>query len=166
MQAGFNTNVRHRGVVFHVQTEDSGMSHPHVTTLLFHRGNIMASEKTSYADDLGSPDVAARVRRVMVSQHKEMLRGLCAGLHDEAIVLRGGPGMFADGADAEPGDAAATVPPEAPARADEGSRAATPTEHPQRAGGFGSAVVSEKPLGQVVLDSLVENAHARKQRAK
>lgn len=166
MQSGFNTNVRHRGVLFHVQTEDSGLSHPHVTTLLFQRGNIMASEKYSYADELGSPELDGRVRRLMVSQHKAMLEGLRAGAHDEAIVMRGGPGAFDPGAIADLSDTPATLPPEAPAMADGVSRAVTPTDPPRLARAFGAAVVSEQPLGQVVLDYLIENARLRKQRAK
>jgi len=34
MLSGFNTNFRYRGVLFHVQTEDSGRGNPHVITLL------------------------------------------------------------------------------------------------------------------------------------
>ena len=54
MQSGFNTNIRHRGVLFHVQTEDSGKANPHVITHLFHGGNIMASEKRDYSEQLAA----------------------------------------------------------------------------------------------------------------
>src|SRR5262245_18055169 len=48
MIIGANTNVRHRGVTFHVQTEDSGRANPHVISHLYHHGTILASEKTEY----------------------------------------------------------------------------------------------------------------------
>src|SRR5882724_11426117 len=37
---GYNHNVRYRGLVFHVQTEDSGVASPHLFTHLFHTGVI------------------------------------------------------------------------------------------------------------------------------
>ena len=37
-QLGFNNNVRHKGRVFHIQTEDSGIKHPHIITHLFADG--------------------------------------------------------------------------------------------------------------------------------
>ena len=46
MITGFNTNVRHGGRVFHVQTEDSGLAHPHVISHLYYGGTILGSEKT------------------------------------------------------------------------------------------------------------------------
>jgi hypothetical protein len=42
---GFNHNIRHRGVVFHVQTEDSGVDNPHLFTHLFHGGTILSTRK-------------------------------------------------------------------------------------------------------------------------
>jgi hypothetical protein len=94
MQSGFNTNIRHHGVLFHVQTEDSGTANPHVTSHLFHGGNIMASEKSDYSEFLETADLESIVRGLMESQHKAMLEGLRAGMHDDAILVRVGPQMF------------------------------------------------------------------------
>ena len=44
MITGSNTNVRHRGKLFHVQTEDSGRRNPHVISHVYYRGTILASE--------------------------------------------------------------------------------------------------------------------------
>ena len=73
MLLGKNTNVRHEGVVFHVQTEDSGVARPHVITHLYHQGTILSSEKQSYADLVKRPDLEARVRELMDEQHERML---------------------------------------------------------------------------------------------
>ena len=164
MQSGFNTNIRHRAVLFHVQTEDSGASNPHVITHLFHGGNIMASEKRDYSDQVGSADLERSVRGMMEAQHKAMLKGLRAGLHDEQILLRLGPAVF--DCEADPSRTAATLPPESPTPADGRARTAPPAPTPQQrlARVFGDGVVSEKPLDEVVLDYLVENARKRKQR--
>jgi hypothetical protein len=45
---GYNHNFRHRGLVFHVQTEDSGVDNPHIFTHLFHGGVILSSRKLDY----------------------------------------------------------------------------------------------------------------------
>lgn len=79
---GFNNNVPRKGRSYHVQTEDSGINHPHIMTHLFLGGNIIASQKTSYREILDAPDLADRVRAMMDEQHKEMIRNLLAGKYD------------------------------------------------------------------------------------
>ena len=54
---GYNNNIRHKNRVFHIQTEDSGVRHPHVITHLFmDGGRILKSVKTSYAEHVGAED--------------------------------------------------------------------------------------------------------------
>src|SRR4029077_10787091 len=79
---GFNHNIKHKGKVYHVQTEDSGVNNPHLITHLFVGGNILASKKTSYADLVTSENLAELVREMMEEQHKEMLRNLINGTYD------------------------------------------------------------------------------------
>src|SRR3954451_10078807 len=79
---GFNHNIKHKGKVYHVQTEDSGVNNPHIITHLFVGGNILASKKTSYADILGAENLSEVVRELMEEQHKEMLRNLINGVYD------------------------------------------------------------------------------------
>jgi hypothetical protein len=81
---GYNTNVRHKGKLYHIQTEDSGIQHPHIITHLFaDGGRIIASRKTSYADFLGSGDLRTTVKKLMQDQHKAMLINLRDGGFDE-----------------------------------------------------------------------------------
>lgn len=168
MQRGFNTNYRHRGVLFHVQTEDSGIANPHIITHLFHGGNIIASHKRDYADKVGGPDLDSAVRALMETQHKEMLRQLGRGEHDAAIAQRLGPAVFSQGADpADSTDRAEVLPPPAdtPTAADGVPPARPAAADPARdriARAFGDGVVTDKPLDEVVLDYLVENARKRK----
>src|SRR4029079_11641737 len=79
---GFNHNIKHKGKVYHVQTEDSGINNPHIITHLFVGGNILASKKTSYADILNAENLREAVRQRMEGQHKEMLRNLINGVYD------------------------------------------------------------------------------------
>lgn len=188
MLSGFNTNYRHRGVVFHVQTEDSGRQNPHVITHLFHGGNIIASEKVDYSAKLDAEELEGEVKALMERQHKKMLKSLSRGECDDVIQQRMGDHVFGDHVDtadtvpphteepatvidtpppvdeaqpldeAQPFDEAQPLPPPAGVHDD------TTKERISRA--FGEGVVSEKPLDEVVLDYLVENARKRKRSGK
>jgi ketol-acid reductoisomerase len=87
MILGFNHNVNYKGEVFHVQTEDSGISSPNITTLLYKGGVILCSKKTSYADILKMSDLETVVEELMKEQHKEVMRRLKSGEFDERAFL-------------------------------------------------------------------------------
>lgn len=82
MLPGYNHNINYKGVTFHIQTEDSGIENPHIITLLFIRGNIVARKKTSYADIIKHENLQDVVRELMQEQHKQMLRELKNGIYD------------------------------------------------------------------------------------
>jgi hypothetical protein len=83
---GYNNNVRHKNRVFHIQTEDSGIKHPHVITHLFmDGGRILKSVKTSYADHIGKDKLGDVVRQMMKDQHKAMFRQLRDGEFDRIV---------------------------------------------------------------------------------
>jgi hypothetical protein len=83
MVFGYNHNIMYKGEIFHVQTEDSGVTNPHITTLLYRAGVIISSKKTDYADILKIENLAVIVEELMQEQHKEMMRRLKAGAFDE-----------------------------------------------------------------------------------
>lgn len=111
-QLGYNTNVRHKGRLFHIQTEDSGINRPHIITHLFvDGGRILKSVKSSYADSLEEPDLANFVRRRMQEQHKAMFVALRDGHYDALIDPSGSPEVATEVATEVP-EPRATVPPE------------------------------------------------------
>jgi hypothetical protein len=162
--SGFNHNITHRQRVFHVQTEDSGISNPTIVTLLYVGGNILAQKKTSYAELLGGPNVAEQVRQRMEEQHKEMLRNVVAGKFDgtdNAQTARAyQPGQLADDA----------VPPRAAPAHPEAALPAAPSAQPipllelvplEASASeaiaetlFGEDLVTEKSLDEVILSYL------------
>ncbi|MEJ2695660.1 MAG: hypothetical protein P8013_03340 [Candidatus Sulfobium sp.] len=81
MLVGYNTNVPYKGKLYHVQTEDSGLKNPVITTLLYFKGTILASRKSSYAHLAGDPSHKEKVRELMKDQHKAMIRELIRGKH-------------------------------------------------------------------------------------
>lgn len=80
---GYNTNVRHKGRVFHIQTEDSGIARPHVITHLFaDGGRVLKTAKTSYAELVSADDVQVQVKKLMQDQHRAMFVALRDGHFD------------------------------------------------------------------------------------
>jgi hypothetical protein len=129
MIGGFNTNVRYRGRMFHVQTEDSGKRNPKVITLLYEGGVILYSNKLDYSEHLGANDLTETVRELMELQHRKMLLALKNGELDEKVGL--------DGAGA----------------------ATQLTETSQDAPGpaeFGEGLISDKPLDELILAHLAQ----------
>lgn len=89
---GFNNNVRHRGRIFHIQTEDSGVRFPRIVTHLFaDGGHIVKTARTDYSEHLSQPDMAAVVRGMMKEQHKAMFASLRAGELDVLLESVCGP---------------------------------------------------------------------------
>jgi hypothetical protein len=86
---GCNTEVTHRGEPFHVQTEDSGIGHPHVITHLFAGGGrIVATRKTTYASCIGTPRYPDLVKELIALQHLEMVTRLRRGAYDDLLTSR------------------------------------------------------------------------------
>jgi hypothetical protein len=83
MLVGFNHNIMYKGEMFHIQTEDSGIANPHIITLLYRGGTIIASKKTSYADIIKVDNLEKVVEELMKEQHKDMLRSLKSGHYDD-----------------------------------------------------------------------------------
>ena len=81
MITGFNTDIEHDGVVYHVQTEDKGLDTPIILSLVYAGGTILASKRSPYEDLIaeGFSDelLAERLKR----QHKL----ICAAIHSGRI---------------------------------------------------------------------------------
>jgi hypothetical protein len=70
---GFNTDVKFRGLVYHVQTEDKGKVNPLIETLIYKGGEILASRRLPYAELVQDNDTEAAISRLMEEQHKAMI---------------------------------------------------------------------------------------------
>ncbi len=103
---GYNNNVRHKARVFHIQTEDSGVKHPHIITHLFmDGGRILKSVKKSYAEYIGVDGMTDIVKTMMKEQHKAMFISLRDGQFDHLVDPPAAP-KDAAAAPAAPGAAA------------------------------------------------------------
>lgn len=106
---GYNHNLRYRGRLFHIQSEDSGPTHPRLYTHLFYEGTILSSKKHEYSADLPEDSVKLAMQQL----HKAMIREVTHGEHDERVTAffaaRGQP-AFTEPAPARAPAAATAVP--------------------------------------------------------
>lgn len=80
MIPGLNTDVRHKGKTFHIQTEDSGPENPVLITHVFLGGTILGTQRQNYGNDTDETDVRDRMR----TQHRAMYHALLEGRFDDA----------------------------------------------------------------------------------
>ena len=81
MEQGFNHNIEHGSVLFHIQTEDSGRGSSAIRTHLFFEGQIVTSTEDSYEESAE----ASVIQNAMKAQHKAMVAMLIAGEFDAQI---------------------------------------------------------------------------------
>ncbi len=95
MISGFNTDIEFEGTVYHVQTEDKGVSSRLIVSLVYDGGTILASKRESY-DDLAAAnfdekELSERVGR----QHKLICAAVRAGRIAELKGMSGKPAAAA-----------------------------------------------------------------------
>jgi hypothetical protein len=79
MLTGYNTDIKHEEVIYHVQTEDGGTDNPVIVSLIYQGGRILASKKTSYAHLLGTDDLISNLRDLLEHQHRTMIKAILTG---------------------------------------------------------------------------------------
>jgi hypothetical protein len=66
---GYNTDIEHAGTTYHVQTEDKGRSNPIIESLVYARGEILYSRRTSYQDLVDQKVENDAIAALMERQH-------------------------------------------------------------------------------------------------
>lgn len=82
MITGFNTDIKHNEKVYHIQTEDKGVQNPYIESLVYVGGEILASKKTSYAEQLKTGIDEKWVAGLMEQQHRTMIAAIKRGRFD------------------------------------------------------------------------------------
>ena len=82
MITGFNTDVRHNGRVFHIQTEDKGDTVPEIESLVYLAGEILATRRTSYADAIQNGRDDRVVQDLLEKQHRTLIAAIQRGRFD------------------------------------------------------------------------------------
>ncbi len=149
MITGYNTDVRHREVVFHVQTEDKGVGNPFIESLVYVGGQVLAARRASYAEILAEGKDEKEIVALMDHQHRTMIAAIRHGKLDARLAeLEAGRKTGAHAAFEAPRVRPPTgwvpVPPVAPAT---GERAAPV-----------AVARPERTLDQVILEYLTSEA--------
>ena len=135
MITGFNTDIKHNEKVYHVQTEDKGVGNPYIESLVYVGGEILASKKTSYAEQLKTGVDDKWIGGLMEQQHRTMIAAIKRGRFDSpAEPTKGGT---------TPTPATATLSQDAP------SAVLDP-----------DAINEDKTLDQVIIDYLASEAES------
>jgi hypothetical protein len=128
---GFNTDIKHNEKVYHVQTEDKGVGNPYIESLVYVGGEILASKKTSYAEQLKTGVDDKWIGGLMEQQHRTMIAAIKRGRFDQ------------------PADITKTSPE---------PRTLSSEPFPEAASSI--PVDDEKTLDQVIIDYLVSEAES------
>ena len=82
MLSGFNHNLKYKGKVYHIQTEDGGKDNPQIITHAFIGGVILDTVRQTYEEHIGHPGWQDVLRDRMKAQHLEEIRKLFSGSFD------------------------------------------------------------------------------------
>lgn len=83
MITGFNTDIEHEGVVYHVQTEDKGLDSPLILSLVYSGGAILASKRSSYKDLIAAGFDEEKLVKRLKNQHRLICAAISAGRIEE-----------------------------------------------------------------------------------
>ena len=87
MITGFNTDIEHDGVTYHVQTEDKGLDSPLLLSLVYSGGAILASKRSTYEDLIASGFSEKILAERLQRQHKLICAAIRAGRIDELKLM-------------------------------------------------------------------------------
>jgi hypothetical protein len=76
MQMGRNSDVKYKGLVVHIQTEDLGLTAKKAMAQIFHSGQIIESRSMSY------------IRKFLESFHRDCFKRLQSGAYDAKLPIR------------------------------------------------------------------------------
>lgn len=82
---GFNTDVPHEGLVYHVQTEDRRTDDPAFESLVYVGGSIVAKKLTPYSDKLSQGATEETIASLLKRQHQVIIAAIKAGRIEELI---------------------------------------------------------------------------------
>ena len=99
MITGYNNDIKHRGTVFHVQTEDKGVASAWIESLIYTGGRILARKRVTYKQLLDQGADKPAIAKLMERQHRLMIRQIRDGRFDSETSEGVAPGVTAPTAD-------------------------------------------------------------------
>jgi hypothetical protein len=88
MITGFNTDIKCGGTTYHVQTEDKGESNPLIESLVYVKGQVLDSLRTSYQEYLSSGIYnQLTLQKILESQHRQLVSAIKRGQFHKGMQL-------------------------------------------------------------------------------
>ena len=88
MITGFNTDIKSGGTTYHVQTEDQGESNPLIESLVYVKGQILDSLRTSYQEFFNSEIYSElTLQKILESQHRQLVSAIKRGQFRKGMPL-------------------------------------------------------------------------------
>ena len=141
MLTGYNTDIDFEGVTYHVQTEDRGATNPLIESLVYVKGEILATRRTEYANLLEAGANPPAIQILMERQHRNIVDAIRTGRIDLL-----------------------TEPPVGDATDTTVSRRSPFAGKP--GGAIDAAKLSQKTLDEVIADWLAEQQHEERVRLR
>jgi len=88
---GFNTDIEHDGVTYHVQTEDKGLDSPIILSLVYVGGTILASKRSPYEDLIATGFSDEVLSERLKRQHRLICAAINSGRIDDLKKMSGRP---------------------------------------------------------------------------
>ncbi len=86
MLIAYNNDIEYKERWYHIQTEDNGIKDGHITTTVFHSGQILDPKTTSYREAIagasGEDQINAIIKDMMIKQHQMFYGRLQEGMYD------------------------------------------------------------------------------------
>jgi hypothetical protein len=144
---GFNTDIEHDGVIYHVQTEDKGVETPLILSLVYNRGTILASKRTPYEDLLKAGFDEQTLAERLQKQHKLICAAVRAGRIEELKKMTAKDAALKKEAKAGNGHAPLAKEPQIAPKLENGN--AQPSQHLQNNANFVSAAKIQESKSSV-----------------
>lgn len=84
MITGYNTDVKHKNRVFHIQTEDRGDQNPYIESFVYVGGEILGGKRTGYPEALRNGGDERAIRELMEQQHRNLIAAVREGSFEGA----------------------------------------------------------------------------------
>jgi hypothetical protein len=82
---GFNSEIKYKGGLFHIQTQDKGPTVQYVESFVYKSGKLLSSRKTFYTQFLSSPLLREKILQIMEEQHNTLLKEITEGKFDHIL---------------------------------------------------------------------------------
>lgn len=154
MITGYNTDVPHNDVIFHVQTEDKGLANPFIESLVYVGGRVLVAKRASYQEILSEGSGEKEILALMDRQHRTMIAAIRHGKFDDKLerLQAGKDPMKATG------EAPAAGPVPIPSEEELSQTLRASDGDGTAATGSSAAAVQDKTLDQVILEYLTNEA--------